>query len=396
VLLFFDVSGVHGDSIERIRSVIISDFLSGVSFTKKNRYDIVDFRISDLSVKDLFIIPPRKLPVGLHYYAGEDEKVTIRLKNESALSELRAAALLQNDLRIEVVMEDDRESPLRRFFGGILPLDFSMKVEIPFMIGKETPCDRVTRVFYRSIDSALRREVRLTGDSRVPIKLDRMFSLLLTNDIEPFIHSLGVPDQKNACFDGLHLLKWLRNEEIDHFDLSSYALRRGLKDALRGVASSLASLKWERYHFEIELIGYTDQVPFQSLKSRPVTPSETGIDDWSHVRNPLEIYYNNCQDDRVMGSGPKSIPFGAETGNFVGREVNDNCKLGAARAYVATVFLINTLGVKDIQFKYGTGGILLTADKVADPLKRKVEAQIVVKSAERRPRIGRGSDYSRE
>ncbi len=273
-----------------------------------------------------------------------------------------------------------------RFLGGWLSLCFqcSKRIEIPFTIDYATPCEEVTRVIYLAIGSEMAKEVRLEGDSPTSIPLDHIFSLLLTDKVVPFIQHLSPIDRNNQCFKEFDLLNWLRNEKIEGFDLSDYALRQGLREVLRGIGGTLAGMKWERYHFYIELIGYADQSVFQ--RARPLSQRDTGIGGWNQIRHPLAVYYRGCKGNRLLEKNPTSVAFGEESEMLVGGEIKDNCELGAARAYVATAFLVNLLGTNNIEYKYGTGGIIETNDRSLDYLNRRIEIRIVAKSAERRPR----------
>jgi hypothetical protein len=361
----------------------LEHLLEGEVIPQEKGYEVSEVRLGDQRVTHLFDVIPIGHP-GDRSNTSEAGSLRIKAKNSEAMAELKKSALVSKELTIKVIMI--RHSIRCHFMMGLIsfPCEKPIVVPIPFTIDS---CTEITRTFYTSIEEGLNgmiHQVQVAGDSDVPIELDRLFSLLLADKLDLLIkNKMSNVDPQRQCVNEFGFLKWLRNEEAAGFKLSEYGLEEGLKDVLAGIAGTLKEIKWERYHFEIEIIGYTDQSEFQN--SRAISPrGSEEMAAWSQMSHPPAIYYKGCKEDRVAGEGPTSIDFGEKTGTPVGGEINDNCDLGAIRGYVAANFLRNMLGSNvNIKYKYGTGGRLEATTRSQDYKNRKVHIRLVAKSGQR-------------
>jgi hypothetical protein len=131
----------------------------------------------------------------------------------------------------------------------------------------------------------------------------------------------------------------------------------------------------------VKVVGHTDPVVVRTEKNFQI--ESTGIEGWDKIENPLNLRYSGCTDNRLTGSRPVYLDFVKNSGTPV-TEVNDNCKLGAARAYVAIAYLRNKLGQQGVEYSYATGGVYAPTDKNeirADSKKRRIDIEFTIKAA---------------
>jgi hypothetical protein len=395
--LFFvpGVSEAREKTVEELDSVRMDAVITGIPVIKKVRYQVKDLRMGSLSVRHLFAEIPNHLPAGFRYYSGAKETILVKVLDNLALAELRDSALMRDRVSLEIFLEDNASTPMR-----VLPeslVEFSRVIRIPIVLdGTLTPCEEISRITYRSIGTEVER--RLSGETTTTVDLDPLFSKLLKDEIEPYILSLDPPDRESRCFRDFHLLKWVQNESIDKFGFQSYSLHPGLQSLLRSLAYSLTeNAKWEKTRFSIDLIGFTDHVLFGKEKTLPVERRRTGFG--ATQPSPLDIYYSGCRDDHLSGKAAALLSFGTRSGLPVGPEIENNCELGATRAYVAAAFLKDTLrGRSKVELRYGTGGVFQAGENkvipnsLGDPSKRRVQVRVMINAAEERPTIFREGD----
>src|SRR6185503_2766262 len=137
-----------------------------------------------------------------------------------------------------------------------------------------------------------------------------------------------------------------------------YYMKEGLKELLNHVVSTLkkerAQSGWDRYNLKVKVIGYTDEAPVESEIA--ILTSQSGIQDWSKIRRALQIHYDACTGDTLDGNSPVYIDYPMAKGKQI-KKIKNNCELGAVRAYIAMVYLINELDWNDAEYSYATGGI---------------------------------------
>src|SRR5207248_66160 len=149
----------------------------------------------------------------------------LKMRNRLALDKLRSVLSDTRDSRLRVKLVD--RAPFARFFNCAYfykKLGIEQTVEVPVDL-EMTPCERVTRVVYKEIDSTVKRELERAGQTERPITLDYVFDLLLKEQIEPFMKKeLTQSERDDPCFKDFTLLKWLRNEDVPGFEFSRYRL----------------------------------------------------------------------------------------------------------------------------------------------------------------------------
>lgn len=381
LFLLISTNSLSGQ-VESDGEIRLQNLVTGHPIIKKSRFRVVDIKVDKTSVKDLFL-PVDGENQGLGSYFGRREVVTLKVNDKRVLSKLRSLLLSQEKPHLSLFLEDT--GPIASFYKMFSPiiftkLEISTAMEVPLTIDI-TPCERITRIVYRSIDSILSREISRAGQTQGSVTLDQVFDMLLRDKLEPYLETLTPSERSNPCFNTFNLLKWLRNQEAHGFEFAEYRLNQGLKAVLLSVTDSLYKIRnWRRHNLQIDIIGYTDSVPFERRPYLWLRADATGIDN---LHDPLSIYYAGCAKDRITGDYPVFISLDTPTGNPIGEQINDNCELGATRAYVTAAFLIKGLGRENVKYKYATGGVSdSTLERKDDALKRKVGARITVKAAD--------------
>jgi hypothetical protein len=370
-------------AVRVLASVKLKELVAGVRIPRRVGSRITAMRIGQVAVEKLFVFPAERAPSAATYYLRRSDDILVKVRDEAALQELRAIALVRESMPLEVVLRDDTKSAVRSFYERCQSLFPALRLErvvrIPLELELVSTCDRVTRIFYHGVDSILSSEVRRAGQTQVMVSLDAVFTLLLKERIEPFLASLDPVTRADPCFGTFGLLKWLRHEEVERFEWGGYSLLAGLKGILFGVAESLMGM--QRQHqlnrIEIDLVGYADPT---AVKAIPLRAADTGVDDLSAGRYALRVHYGGCSGDKLTGNAPRLVEFLATGGlPAIGDAIKSNCELGAVRAYVAAAYLKGRLGNRQVSYRYGTGGVL-RAD-VDDARKRKVDVRIRVMGA---------------
>jgi len=377
IIAFMALYPVSAQSTPPGNPVSIENFTSGVEIPQEEGYEVSDFEFGQYKVNSLF----KAIPIKSHGTPGTTGTLLIKVNNEEALAELKQKSLSVEDLKIGVVMH--KEAWNCHLLGGWISIGCNKRREIPFTLNNSDPCQAVTRIIYLALGDKMTKEMELQGDSHAPITLDQAFSILLADKAEDYIRTKLSPiARENQCFKEFALYKWLRNEEIEGYEPTDYSLHEGLRSVLRGIASALGGMKMERYYFQIEIIGYADQTQFQ--KPHPLSKTETNITTWN---SPFAVYYTGCRENHLLLK-MKAVTIGLDekSMNPVDSEINDNCELGATRAFIAATYLKNMLGTYNIDYRYGTGGMIETDDRSKDYLNRKVEIRVIAKSAQGRLR----------
>jgi flagellar motor protein MotB len=361
------------------KPVQLEDFKHGVPFSERMSLKVKDIVIGNVSVRHLFNNIDQKEPSTWEYYSGKENTFNLILSNPNHLEELRMTLAAQNTDRLKVILQDDHGTFLRRIFPG----RFNRVIEIPITI---TPCDEITRIIYTRLNSIIKERSQKEGETDKHIDLDEVFDMLLRDEIEPYIATLDTVKKDDACLKTFQLLKWLRGEDISGFDLGEYNVNEGLQGLLKPVIDALVDEQSgsARYNLNLKILGYTDPVPVRMDKI-DLQIDKTGIDEWSKIEDPLDISYSGCSNDNLDSRNPVYIDFAtADKGKQIKQKISNNCELGAVRAYVTMIYLINKLGVKGVEYSYATGGVFPSPsdnDKKEDPKKRRVSIELTVKTA---------------
>lgn len=356
----------------------LEDFVEGISSNEQLRLKVKDIMIEDISVKNLFKHIEQTEPSFWEYYFFGEKKLIFSIETDN-LEILRRKLRLKSTNRLKVILQDD-EVNFWRNWG--MDADSRYNKVLEFVV-ESNPCEDVTRIIYQKIDSILRTRIEDEKLTERKIDIDEVFNTLVKNTLEPYLYNLEDAKKDNPCFKTFNLLKWLRGDKAYGFEISEYDLHEGLRDLLDPVINALEETlsNSKRHNVIVKVIGYTDQVPVNNAIN--VELDKTGIDkdDWGKVKNPLNIQFSTCNKDYLNGKEPSYISLvNDKVTKF--EKINNNCELGAVRAYVATIYLMTKLGQDNFEYSYATGGIDTSdMNNKNDAMKRKVNVELIIKSA---------------
>ncbi len=357
---------------------------NGYSFRVQMRFQVTDIRVGEISVKELFEKTDHEEPswrTGGHF-----KQITVRLiiKSDEHLKTLQARFAEQNTDNLTVLIEDSRRSSWDWIPGCGAEELYRMMVYIHIV----TPCQMITNVVYSVISAKF--ESQREGQTDKPINLNELYDKLLHETIEPYLSNLEPLSQNNPCFESktFKLLKWIRQEEASGFGSGEYSLSEGLKGLLEPVIKAMREVypEWSQYNLQVNITGYTDKEEVGKSEDKELKIDKTGIDAavWSRMNIPLQIYYGRCEVDTLAKDGKKEyINFMTGRGMQIPGTIKNNCQLGAARAYVTLVYLLNELGRTGVEDSYATGGVdpkLYKNSTIDDQRNRKIDIEFTVKA----------------
>jgi hypothetical protein len=373
----FAVTSVQGQDL--VGSIKLEGLLHGVSVTEQARLKIADIRVGEVSVKHLFDYSDQRVVTWWEYYGFKKTTTLLKVGDREKLAQLQQALILAKTARLRVILHDDRQT-IWRGVPGLNSEDLYTR-SIEFAITK-TPCDIVTEIVYSGINSIIKKRIEKTGITDKDISLNEVFDELLHDNLEPYMASLSKVEESDPCFKTFQLMKWIRGDDAPGFDSGEYKLHEGLQRALEPTIVALLQTysNWSKFNLKIRVVGYTD--PQVVITNKDFLPTNSGFTAWDVVEEPYNLRYSGCRNDHLAGSQPTYLELNKNFGTLV-TQVNDNCKLGAARAYVATVYIKYKLALSAAEFYYATGGIY-RADKrtsASDPSKRRIDVEFTVKTA---------------
>jgi hypothetical protein len=341
---------------------------------------VVDIRAGDESVKSLFQDIEFTDPVGLKYFYGRQE-IDLSLKTPEDFTVLLKTLNKHDADGLTVFLSDAQDGHWRRRPGLGSEDRYSKTVYIPFRM---STCDKVTRLVYKELNLIIQKEAESEGTTEKRISLDEAFDLLMHDRIEPYIKQLDQTKKPDPCFETFELYKWLKREKAAGFERGEYRVNEGLQGLLGEVANALLNLRQgqKRFDLRVEVLGRTDDVPVIGI---PLRADRTGFADWDTLSSPLEqVYYGGCRGDSLSGSQRLYVDFGSRQGTRVWPSVDDNCELGAVRAYVAVVYLMKSLGRDHVSYRYATEGVYSDKSETDDKRKRMVEIDLTIRVASSR------------
>lgn len=387
-MLVLVVSGSVGcESTYAADEVDLDDFIKGVSRRVQERFKVKDIVVGNVSVKHFFQ-PIKTRELSLEYYWFPKVDINLILTDPRNVNDLRLklAETSAENRFIKVILIDDRDTFLKKIWGFRDESLYEQTIIVP-VTTKVSVCDEVTVLIYREINSELKQkfeEEEVQGKTDKHIKLDQVFDLLLKNKIEPFIRRMDPVLQKDPCFETFQLLKWLRREDIPGFAYREYQISDDLIRLLEPVSKSITeTISRDEYNLTVQLVGHTDRA-LVGETGIPVKLSMTGIDDWSAIESPLEIYYSGCDDNYMSGDKPYFVDYSDPSGETV-ETIRNNCELSAVRAYITTVYFINKIGRNKVKYSYAAGGIYRAANEKntkADSDSRRVDIEFLIKTAD--------------
>jgi hypothetical protein len=243
------------------------------------------------------------------------------------------------------------------------------------------PCEEISRIARTSINSIIKERIEELGETDKPIGIDELFQKLLNDDeINQYMASLSPVKEDHRCLTIYQLKKLREVGEVSGFGFGEYSLNKDLQGLLDLIVNAMQNggINWPQYKLSVKVTGYTDTAEVGSVKK--FQTNNTGI-DWGD--NSLDIFYSGCQGNQLVGGNPVYINFGTNGGKKI-KDITNNCELGAVRAYVTTVYLINKLGRNSIDYSYATGGIFYKSKDVGkkdDQSRRKINIEFTIKAA---------------
>jgi hypothetical protein len=375
--------------------------LQGQPVTIQKRYRAEDIRVGNQSVMDLFKPIEWKPPSCWKPWAARgDMQISLQINSPDDLERLQQTfdAQPENQPRtLTLILRDNRNCFLRRI--GLWGLGSDELYEATINVNVSTTCDEITRIVYEGIRAYIQDGIETArqtdikqGETPAPIKLNEVYNKLLNNEIEKYMKTLNEAESYSPCLKTFRLMHWIEGSEVSGFGLGKYNLTEDLKKGLLEPAVKLmrdARSNWPQYNLWVKVVGYTDQR--EVIAPKELLQSETGID------HPLIVYYQRCIHNDTGRGGPTYIGFTERRGKLI-NSINNNCELGAVRAYVATAYLVVSFGPDDADYSYATGGVFKppgTADannggtekqkrgdpNMADEKKRKIDLEITFKAA---------------
>lgn len=368
------------------KSVELDALLDGVSFPAQAQFRVADILVGKSSAKSLFVKIPWHELSRLDYTLFRERDTRLRVRNREALATLQKLLLDNRASGVTVLLVDDQ-----KLYAKWPGLGDEQRYRKEILIGVQVPggpCIEMNRIVYQVINTRIKKELQekqLEGQTERHINLNEIFDLLLRERINRFMTTLD-PISKNApaCIRTLQLWRWLNAVEAPGFVSGEYRLHAGLKNLLDPVVDTLNAVpsQWNRNRLQLRVAGYTDAVPV--VDPIDLSTKETGVDDWSKTGNRLDIWYRGCSGNLLSGTTLQYLHLGEQSGTRVPPKIRNNCQLGAARAYVATVYVVNRLHWTDIEYSFATGGErtpLISGEKRDSSRRRAVEIEMVVKAA---------------
>lgn len=340
-----------GRAATRLEAVTLSRLReSGVIIHTQARFEVKQIEVNGGDVTRLLKVewPPR--PAWWKFFAETAVMISV---DDEHVDELRAVLDEAPLKQLKVTLLD--EHPAWR----MVPWSDDEELYKPeYIIPVETKCEEITNIFYQKINSLVADEIRTVaaGSTSKPVDINEVFGKLVEGKLKAYMDTLGPIRRDARCQTTFELLNWLKGGEVAGFVSGKYRLREDLKGLLETTIRAVEAVKadWPQYDLRINVIGYTDLDKVESPV--PLSANQTGV-YWGNVKDPPEVYYDRCSGDILDKSvGAAYLGFEAGGGRLVG-EIENNCELGAVRAYVATVYLFNRFGLSNVTYSYATGGV---------------------------------------
>ena len=372
---------------EETEAVRLESFLVGVVRTARRRYQVKDIKIGEVSVLSLFqeyplenSFDPGWSPGG--YFGCKEMRLIVEGGNE--WEELKQILIAHRDQPVDVIMRDEW-NPL----GRKEPYEY--RIRIPVTV-TTTPCDEVTRLVYdRVISKVIKEEnkdsLTKTGQTDKHLDINEVFDKLRADkEIEAYIDKLdSITDA--PCVTTIRLLKSDQEQKTTGFGSGKYVLSKKIQEGLNLIIATLATTSdWWRSELSVRITGFTDEVEVTDLSDKKLAITAAGIsaDAWRRINNQFEVFYSGCDKNR-LNDQPIYLGFPQSRGEQeVGSQIDNNCELGAVRAYVALVYLTSKLDRDNADYSYATGGIYSGPDAGTEPddaEKRRVHVEFIMRAA---------------
>lgn len=376
-------AGTVKDTIETA-PVPLDKFWVGVKRQARRRYVIKDIRVGDVPVRDLFNLQPRpgatRWPGG---YLWLDD-IWLIIAGGNQFAELRQILIAHPNHSLEVVLQDTW-NPL----NSEKPYEYSILIPVTF---EETGCEIVTRLIYEKLISDQIKDVHEQDiqkrQANRRLDIDDVFAKLHDGkQIETFIKSLDSITPK-PCVETIELLKSQTDGKVTRFASGQYTLENQIRDGLTLIIKAMeTSRDWWKSDVSVRVIGYTDEVEVTIKKDKELKIDQAKIsaDAWRRINYRFDVSYGGCKKDKLDEKDQYVyVGFPGNSGEQkVGSPIQNNCELGAVRAYVAMVYLTNELHRTGPEDSYATGGIYYGTDVTGkdDEKRRRVHVELILRAA---------------
>lgn len=344
--------------------VALEDFTGSVSVKPQLRFEITSIKAGNAPVDHLFSDLNQ---VKTNWWKGGFFRRVDRplvLKSPAARDELHDTLIREKANILKVTLEDHHLASWRGvpgFRSGIYEYECDIKVSLP-------DCEQRTQLIY---DKVLKftQELRMKRETTDHLELGEAFNKLLIDNLEDYMKDLPLP-KYGPCVNEIELKKYVSGDGTAGFRTREYLLDDGQKSFLDVMALIMQdeAKYWSQYHLDVKIVGYADS----DVVSKPINLlTGEGLD---------EVYYDGCDGDQLKGKARYLDFFSHGQGKLIKNSVDNNCKLGAVRAYVATAYLIKKLGTDYISYSYATGGSRGKAGQVNDA-DRRIDTEFIMKGA---------------
>lgn len=309
-----------------------------------------------------------------------ETNIRVLVKGQEELDELQAAIDARQATGLKITLSDERYY-IWRWVPGSGSEELHRQ---EFYVRIETKCEEITNIFYKEIISRVREQAHnAEGGTNKPVNINEVFDALVKDKIDDYMKSLGPVRRDTQCQTTYELLRWLKGGEASGFGLGKYEITEDLKGLLETTINAVraANADWSHLKLSVGVVGSTD--PSEVKKKIPFSIYEPGI-EWGNIKKPPDVRYKGCYRNDLVGKDPAYIGFGAEDGKSIAGQITNNCELGAARAYVATVYFVSKFGLNDVDYSYATRGVYSRPpgnNEKFNPKKRKIDIELLVKAA---------------
>lgn len=370
-LLFFYLT-TPPESDRRVNADL-EDFFKGFTFNQRMRLKVSDVQVGGESVVQLFQPSEAEPPNMVELLLRKENPKTLITK-PGAIKELRKKLSPLQPRQVVVLLEDDADNWLMRWWLGDAYEEW--KTTRVYINVKQLTCSEVYILVYNKIFEKVTESTQ-TKEAAKEVDLDKLFNLLLEDNIDRYLNTLDEAEEGGECAKTINLLKWIKGENIEGFESGGYRIVEPTQSALDLALEVLRQMRkgQSRSDLDVHIIGYTDARPVMDEASRRLT-----------LRGDEQVFYRGCSEDSEQHTTATStersyVSLSSPNGTPVRGRVRDNCELGAARAYAAAVYMSKRLGRDAARYNYATGGIspdAVTAGMTDLPKARKISIKFVL------------------
>jgi hypothetical protein len=353
--------------------VPLEAFTGAVYIETQSRFEVASITVGKTRVDYLFNLnTPQAAWWKGGYFALQPRKLMV--KSGADWETLREKVKAEGADELKVNLKDDHLS-IWSWIPGLRDI-YSQDCRIAL-----TSCEQRTQLIYTKLSQRTQEQLQIKGEATADLKVDDVYYKLLNDTLKDYMKDLPVPVD-GPCVNEIKLKEFLDGRGTEGFSSRGYQLYQGLEGFLDTMAVVMrdAAKNWSPYHLDVKIIGYTDHD--RVGRKIDLLTTETGIDESVWRSTPLEVYYDGCQNDLIKQ--PHYVEYSSNAQANPIKDIENNCQLGAVRAYVATAYLRSKLGTDNVSYSYATGGIARASTGRAGPVNpddRRIEVEFTMKGA---------------